>query len=94
MYNELIKIPHITCFKPQGAFYIMPGIKWYLENNKEGVSNADKFCEKLLDRHHVALVAGGSFGMEGTVRFSYANSIANIEEGIRRFARFLGEIAK
>lgn len=94
MYNELIKIPHITCFKPQGAFYIMPGIKWYLENNKEGVSNADQFCEKLLDRHHVALVAGGSFGMEGTVRFSYANSIANIEEGIRRFARFLGEIAK
>jgi aspartate aminotransferase len=92
MYNELVKIPHITCFKPQGAFYIMPGIQWYLDNNKEGICNADKFCEVLLERHHVALVAGGSFGMEGTVRFSYANSIANIEEGIKRFSKFLGEL--
>ncbi len=93
MYNELVKIPHITCFKPQGAFYIMPGIQWYLDNNKEGICTADRFCEVLLERHHVALVAGGSFGMEGTVRFSYANSIANIEEGIKRFSKFLGELA-
>ncbi|MDD2228010.1 MAG: pyridoxal phosphate-dependent aminotransferase [Candidatus Cloacimonetes bacterium] len=93
LYDELGKIPHLTCFKPQGAFYIMPGLKWYLENNKQGITTADKFCEVLLDKYHVALVAGGSFGMEGTVRFSYANSLANLQEGVKRFARFLADLS-
>ncbi|GAB1467526.1 pyridoxal phosphate-dependent aminotransferase [Candidatus Cloacimonadota bacterium] len=93
LYEELVKIPHLTCFKPQGAFYIMPGIKWYLENNKQGITTADQFCDVLLDKYHVALVAGGSFGMEGTVRFSYANSLANLQEGVKRFARFLADLA-
>lgn len=92
LYEELVKIPHLTCFKPQGAFYIMPGIAWYLENNSAGIRNADDFCDLLLEKYHVALVAGGSFGMEGTVRFSYANSIENIKEGVRRFAAFLQEL--
>jgi aspartate aminotransferase len=93
LYEELDKIPHLTCFKPQGAFYIMPGIKWYLENNRLGINTADQFCDVLLEKYHVALVAGGSFGMEGTVRFSYANSIDNLREGVKRFAAFLAELA-
>lgn len=94
LYAELTRIPHLTCFKPQGAFYIMPGIKWYLENNKQGISTADQFCTILLEKYHVALVAGGSFGMEGTVRFSYANSLENIKTGVERFAAFLADLAK
>lgn len=92
LYEELMKIPHITCFKPQGAFYIMPGIHWYLQNNHLGIDNADAFCDQLLEKYHVALVAGGSFGLEGTVRFSYANSIENLKEGVKRFAAFLAEL--
>ncbi len=94
LYEELVKIPHVTCFKPKGAFYIMPGIKWYLENNRLGISNADQFCDTLLEKYHVALVAGGSFGMEGTVRFSYANSLDNLKEGVKRFAAFLNDLAE
>ncbi len=93
LYEELKKLPHITCFKPQGAFYIMPGIKWYLENNNQNIKTSDDFCAKLLDKYYVALVSGNSFGMEGTVRFSYANSIENIKEGLNRFASFLAELA-
>jgi aspartate aminotransferase len=93
LYEELKKLPHITCSKPQGAFYIMPGIKWYLENNNQNIRTSDDFCAKLLDKYYVALVSGNSFGMEGTVRFSYANSIENIKEGLTRFADFLAEIA-
>lgn len=92
LYNELKKIPHISCFKPQGAFYIMPGIKWYLENNNQNIQTSDDFCAKFLDKYSVALVPGSSFGMEGTVRFSYANSMENIKEGISRFASFLQEL--
>lgn len=93
LYELLNEIPHVHCFKPQGAFYIMPNIQWYLDNNNAGISNADEFCDLLLEKYYVALVAGGSFGMEGTVRFSYANSIQNIEEGVRRFALLLKEIS-
>lgn len=92
LYELLQQLPHITCFKPQGAFYIMPNIDWYLQHNKIGLKNSDQFCDMLLEKHHVALVAGSSFGMEGTVRFSYANSLANIEEGVSRFANFLKEL--
>ena len=94
LYSELAKIPHLTCFKPQGAFYIMPGIKWYLDNNSQGVNTADKFCDLLLEQAHVALVSGSSFGLDGTVRFSYANSMANIQAGVSRFAEFLKQLAE
>ena len=87
-----MKNPHLKCFKPQGAFYIMPDISWYLQNNRLGISNADEFCNVLLEKHHVALVAGGSFGLEGSVRFSYANSMQNLIEGARRFGAFLAEL--
>ncbi|HQO17981.1 MAG TPA: pyridoxal phosphate-dependent aminotransferase, partial [Candidatus Cloacimonas sp.] len=93
LFAELQKLPHITCFKPQGAFYIMPGIKWYLENNNQNIRTSDDFCAKLLDKYYVALVSGNSFGLEGTVRFSYANSLENIKEGVQRFASFLAELS-
>ena len=53
---------------------------------------ARQLQDDLLDEVGVALVAGTSFGDqgEGYIRFSYANSIANIEEAIDRIARFLG----
>ena len=92
LYSELELIPHLTCYKPQGAFYIMPNIQWNLDNNKLGLSTADEFCDLLLEKNHVALVAGGSFGLEGTVRFSYANSMDNLNKGVRRFADFLKEL--
>jgi len=93
LFAELQKLPHLTCFKPQGAFYIMPGIKWYLENNNQNIRTSDDFCAKLLDKYYVALVSGNSFGLEGTVRFSYANSLENIKEGVQRFASFLAELS-
>jgi aspartate aminotransferase len=93
LYEELGKLPHITCFKPQGAFYIMPNIGWYLANNKKGIANGDQFCDQLLDKHHVALVSGGSFGIATNVRFSYANSMENLRKGVERFAAFLTELS-
>lgn len=94
MYEELSKIPNIKVFKPLGAFYIFPDISWYLKNNKLGLETTDQFCDLLLEKKYVALVAGSSFGSDSTVRFSYANSMANLREGVRRFAEFLQDISK
>ena len=93
IFDTLMKIPHLTCKKPQGAFYVMPNIEWYLQNNNAGIKDAYEFCDLLLEKHHVALVAGGAFGQDGTVRFSYANSMDNITEGVGRFAKYLKEIS-
>jgi aspartate aminotransferase len=92
LYTELVKNPHLSCFKPEGAFYIFPNISWYIKNNALGIKNTDQFCEKLLEKHFVALVSGGAFGIEGFVRFSYANSMENLTKGAQRFAEFLREL--
>lgn len=92
LYDELSKIPHVSVFKPQGAFYIMPNIQWYLQNNNLGITSSGQFCEALLEKHFVALVSGESFGIDSNVRFSYANSMENLEKGVQRFAQFLSEL--
>ncbi|MBQ4253263.1 MAG: aminotransferase class I/II-fold pyridoxal phosphate-dependent enzyme [Erysipelotrichaceae bacterium] len=69
---------------PQGAFYVFPSIK------RTGLSS-EEFCERLLDEENLALVPGNAFGQagEGYVRISYAYSLDEIKEAIRRLERFL-----
>ena len=72
-------IPGLTCHLPVGAFYVFPNIR------ATGLTSAE-LQDKLLYDGGVASLAGTSFGAEGEgyLRFSYANSIENIEEGMRR----------
>lgn len=74
----------LSCFEPYGAFYVFPCIK------KTGMTS-EEFCNKLLEEEKVAVVPGTAFGDcgEGFVRCSYAYSIENIEEALRRIARFV-----
>lgn len=74
----------LTCFDPEGAFYVFPSIQ------KTGLSS-DEFCEKLLYEEHVAVVPGTAFGAcgEGFVRISYSYSIKHITEALRRIERFV-----
>jgi aspartate aminotransferase len=82
--ERLNALPGVRCVRPGGAFYAFPNI------TGTGYS-ARQLQDDLLAEVGVALVAGTSFGEqgEGYIRFSYANSIANIEEAIDRIARFL-----
>lgn len=84
--GELCKIPHITCTNPKGAFYLMPNVSWYLQNNVMRIHNTDELSTFMLEEFHVALVAGSSFGDDRFIRFSYANSMENLQEGAKRFA--------
>lgn len=74
----------LSCFEPLGAFYVFPCIK------STGMTS-DEFCMKLLEEEKVAVVPGNAFGEcgEGFVRCSYAYSIKNIQEALRRIARFI-----
>ncbi|MEZ5933765.1 MAG: pyridoxal phosphate-dependent aminotransferase [Alphaproteobacteria bacterium] len=72
------------CVRPGGAFYAFPNIE------ATGFAAAD-LQERLLTETGVAVISGTSFGIqgEGYLRFSYANSIENIERALDRIADFL-----
>ena len=74
-------------FEPMGAFYVFPCIK------STGLSS-DIFCERLLREKHVAVVPGSAFGEsgEGYVRCSYAASLDNIKEAMKRIESFVSHI--
>jgi aspartate aminotransferase len=77
--DELNSVPGFNCPEPGGAFYAFPNIT----GTNIGSMNLQN---KLLNEAGVAIISGTSFGAlgEGYLRFSYANSIENIIEAIRR----------
>lgn len=77
----------LTCFEPEGAFYVFPSIK------STGLSSTE-FCEKLIYSKHVAVVPGDAFGESGAgyVRISYSYSIQHITEALERMEAFVKEI--
>jgi len=75
----LNEIPGMSCKMPAGAFYAFPNITTVNKPAKE-------VADFLLYEGHVAALAGSDFGQygEGYLRFSYANSLANLEEALVR----------
>jgi len=74
----LNSIPGVTCKKPEGAFYAFPNISFFKKTS-------DEIAKHLLDEG-VAVLPGTAFGDkgEGYIRISYATSMENIMEGLRR----------
>ena len=74
----------MTCFEPEGAFYVFPCIK------RTGLTS-EEFCQKLLYAEHVAVVPGNAFGNcgEGYLRVSYSYSIKHIAEALSRIEHFI-----
>ena len=74
----------LSCFEPQGAFYVFPCIK------SVGLSS-EEFCEQLLMSERVAVVPGNAFGDsgEGFVRVSYSYSVKHLTEALVRIERFI-----
>lgn len=96
MLERLLAIPGIHCHVPEGAFYLLPNVETYLERrwNGEAIGDATKLADYLLDEGHIATVSGDPFGAPGHIRFSYAASRQNIEEGVRRLAAALSKLSK
>ncbi len=92
--NELISIEGITCYKPEGAFYLFPNISHYLHSQSEKlkVENSFDFAMHLLYESHIAVVPGSAFGKEGYLRLSYATSIDYLKEAVCRLKKALGKI--
>lgn len=79
-------LPNVSCAVPKGAFYAFPNVKNTGRKAKELASD-------LLEKEGVALIGGPDFGIlgEGYIRISYANSLENIENAMKRVDRYLSE---
>jgi aspartate aminotransferase len=80
-------IPGLSCKSPQGAFYIYINVKEAMENM--GYINVDDWSNALLEKEKVAVIPGTGFGTDHHIRISYAASIEDLEEGIRRIRKFV-----
>jgi len=91
---ELVRgIPGIQCFEPQGAFYIFPDVSAYFgkSDGTNHINGAGDLCMYLLNVAHVSSVMGDAFGEPKCIRFSFANSLPNIEKA---WARIKDALAK
>jgi len=92
---ELVKeVPGLKCFEPQGAFYIFPDVSSYYgkSDGTTAISNANDLCMYLLNIAHVSSVMGDAFGEPNCIRFSFANSMQNIEKGWARIKEALAKL--
>ena len=79
-------IPDVKCFSPEGAFYVFPNVSKIYGRSFQGkkITNSTELIDYLLDEVNVAIVPGAAFGSDNHIRLSYATSLKNIEEGLKR----------
>jgi aspartate aminotransferase len=95
MFNQLISIKGISCYKPEGAFYLFPNISSYFHKSTEilKIENSFDLSMFLLYQAKVAVVPGSAFGAEGYIRMSYATSMENIREAMIRVKEALAKLS-
>ena len=78
----LNKVPGFRCALPGGAFYLFPNVSGTGMDSKE-------LADYLLEEAGVSCLDGGCFGAHGKgyLRFSYANSMANLMEAVERIKK-------
>lgn len=87
MLQRLRDMGFVVEAEPQGAFYIFV-------NARRFTSDSYRFAFDVLEKAHVGITPGVDFGSggEGYVRFSYANSMENIREGMDRLEEYLKKL--
>ena len=87
MYEAVNALPGIRCAPAQGAFYVFADAREAIQ--AKGLDNDTQMAELILSEAEVALVPGAAFGAEGHLRFSFACSMDDLQEAMRRLRRLL-----
>lgn len=80
------EIPYIKVNRPPGAFYLFPDISetFGKKHGDRVIKSANDLSLYLLEEALVALVPGEAFGSPKCIRFSFAASMDELEEALRR----------
>lgn len=92
---ELVKdVPGLKCSEPEGAFYIFPDVSYYYgkKYGDNSIENSNDLCMYILNTAHVTSVMGDAFGDPACIRFSFANSMENIEKAWARIKEALQKL--
>ncbi len=91
---RLQTIPHASCFKPQGAFYLFPNVSFYYDKefNDIQIRNSYGMAYYLLKEARVAIVPGDAFGADEYIRISYATSMEGLAKGMDRTIEALSRL--
>lgn len=92
---ELIsQIKDFSLVNPDGAFYVFPNVSKVFgkSDGKTTIHNAQDLSMYLLEHAQVSCVMGDAFGEPNCMRFSFANSMANIEKGWKQIKEALGKL--
>ena len=92
--NLLKEVEGIKVTIPQGAFYVMPDISYFLgkSDGEARIENSDDLALYLLDKAQVAIVGGDAFGAPDCIRISYATSDDLIVEAVKRIKKALKKL--
>lgn len=89
-FNE---IPGLSCIKAEGAFYAFPDARKAIERLFDAKILKEKtdfaLADYLLEKEGVAVVPGSAFGSNGYFRISFATSMENLIEAMKRISRAL-----
>ena len=94
-YRALAAIKDVDVYMPEGAMFFFFDVRNYFGRKKGTivVRNSADIALYLLEHHHVALVPGVAFGDDGCLRMSFSCGRAELELGLDRIARGLGELS-
>lgn len=87
-------IPNVKCLLPEGAFYVFPNVSGVYGRSYRGnkITDSTQLIDYLLDEANVATVPGVAFGSDDHIRLSYATSLKNIEEGVKRIKNAIAKL--
>ena len=88
MISMLRATSGVQLVEPKGAFYAFPDVTELME--KKGIASSLDLASLLLDEIEIAAVPGDAFGAPGFLRFSFALSDDNLEEGLTRLQEWAG----
>ena len=91
----LMEIKGIKVSVPEGAFYVMPDISYYLgkSDGNSKINTSDELALYLLDKAQVATVGGDAFGAPECIRISYATSDELLVEAVKRIKSALESLS-
>ncbi len=91
---RLAPVQGLSCFKPQGAFYLFPNVKSFYDKEASGakIRNSYGLAYYLLKEARVAIVPGDAFGADDYIRLSYATSMTNLEKSMDCIVEALGQL--
>ncbi len=89
--DALNAVPGLTCHRPEGAFYVFPGLHGCIGKTSAGgtrIVDDEAFVVALLEEQGVAAVHGSAFMYPGHFRVSYATDTDSLREACARISSF------